>query len=201
MRRNSLIAAAALTIAAALTGCSTAAAPTGTPTSTIPALPSTPAPAGRMLDTAATSDVGVAGYDLGGYNTTTDSGFRYPQMSSDAFPAGSYVAAFRITITGGVPFAAADITGMNLTGTHFDDSTSQAVLDTHSGPGLARHTKLPFGDPHTLSMKKPWRLKNGVPYSFAVAYYVPAGARALMLTITVPSQAAPMILRLPVGSE
>jgi len=201
------LSAVALVCAIALTGCAQHAAPTHTGAvapshsrTPIPSMPATPSVDEKIIDTAATSDVGVAAYSLGGFTTTADSGFAHDASAADAFPKGTWVAMFRLSITGDQLFGKADLTGLNYTGSAWDAATDQAVFDDKAGALQAKKFGLPYGAAAAFG-DTPWEVENGKTFTYAIAVYMPAGASELTLQLNIPSQSVPMKLRLPVGGE
>lgn len=200
MRRIAL--PAALACALALTGCVATPDSTPEPAQTrtpIPTTSPTAEPAEKLLDTAATKDISVAAYTVGGYITVADSGFTRDGGTSDAFPAGTWVAVFRLNLTGHVLFGEADVTGLSYTSSSWDDG-EQPVFDDKAGAHQAEALGIPYGAAAALDTT-PWVLQNNTPVTYAIAVYVPAGASTLTLTVDIPSQRVPLKLRLPVGGE
>ncbi|MBF4514063.1 hypothetical protein ITJ66_16380 [Plantibacter sp. VKM Ac-2885] len=201
MRRPLLVGLLAVG-AITLTGCVDAdTAPQSTASSTGRTDGSPAAPDREPVARAATSDLGIAVYELGSYVTTQDSGLLRQPGGTDRFPAGSFVIVIQVSLDGFVPFGELDLSGLTVRETSWAGLGDTAELDTNEGPDFAADKGVPWGPAGAQGRGRDWSLPNHLSTSFSLAYYVPFGVSALDLVVDVPSQRAPLTLSVPIHAE
>lgn len=201
MRRPLLVGLLAVG-AITLTGCVDAdTAPQSTASSTDRTDLSPAAPDQEPVARAATSDLGVAVYELGSYVTTQDSGLLRQPGGTDRFPTGSFVIAIQVSLDGFVPFGELDLSGLTVRETSWAGLGDTAELDSAEGPDFAADAGVPWGPAGAQGRGRDWSLPNHLSTSFALAYYVPFGVSTLDLVVDVPSQRDPLTLSVPVQAE
>lgn len=127
-----------------LTGCVDAdTAPQATASSTDRTDLSHAAPDQEPVARAATSDLGVAVYELGSYVTTQDSGRLRQPGGTDRFPAGSFVVVIQVALDGFIPFGELDPSGLTVRETSWAGLGDTAELDTNEGPDFAADAGVP----------------------------------------------------------
>ncbi|OII39291.1 hypothetical protein [Plantibacter sp. MMLR14_011] len=150
---------------------------------------------------AATSDLGVAVYELGSYVSTQDSGLLRQPGGTERFPTGSFVTVIQVSLDGFVPFGELDLSGLTVRETSWVGLGDTAELDANEGPDFAADAGVPWGPAGAQGRGRNWSLPNHLSTSFALAYYVPFGVSTLDLVVDVPSQRDPLTLSVPVHAE
>lgn len=129
-----------------------------------------------------------------------------PDTTRELFPAGTPVIFVKFTMTGEWKPSQGnqtyqDVTGTTLKGTQFDGRPEPAVMDIADGPTVAKANGLAWLPSGLFHGQSTWTIPNDKERSFAAAWYLPAGADRLLLTMDVPSEGQPLRLTVPLPAS